>query len=339
MSALTPGAPPSQAPHQGLAAPGASPLPFVGVAVGQARQGWRGLPGWWPRQGQGIGAGLSSRGVLPAWTRGLRPDTALLPQPVSVSEGLRGVCHTGVCVALQSCPTEGRGLLCTCGVGALRCWSQSFCPSSKNAALGQTLLLEALLPLGAGQARPSRAVVPGKPAGLGDRAAASPSLTLSLVSRAGAGFLRHTHCSGGPAYPGVPQCQLLFLGRCFVCMMQTGSECELSSRGRETPPLVPLPSFPGVMVADGSVTSFLTGSWLRLALAQQVLAVGQWLPDSEVHQDSGQQSDLGRDLRLSQVLRVSGAHLLSRSRGGRLYRGLEPSSPGVAGSCQAGRGG
>lgn len=154
MLALTPGAPPSQAPHRGLAAPGASPLPFVGVTVGQARQGWRGLPGWWPRQGQGIGAGLSSRGVLPAWTRGLRPDTALLPQPVSVSEGLRGVRHTGACVALQSCPTEGRGLLCTCGVGALRCWSQSFCPSSENAALGQTLLLEALLH--SGQDRPGR---------------------------------------------------------------------------------------------------------------------------------------------------------------------------------------
>lgn len=33
--------------------------------------------------------------------------------------------------------------------------------------------------------------------------------------------------------------------------------------------------------------------------------MGQWFPDSKVHRDSGQQSDSGRSLRLSQVLRES----------------------------------
>lgn len=204
----------------------------------------------------------------------------------------------------RAAPPRGGGFSAPVGLGPEMLVSVIL-PQLRKRCPGTDSSPGSLAPLGAGQARPSRAVVPGEPAGLGDRAASSPSLTLSLVTRAGAGFLKHTHCSGGPACPGVPQRQLLFLGRCFVCMMQTGSECEPSSRGRETPPLVPPPSFPGVIVADGSVTSFLTGSWLRLALAQQVLAVGQWFPDSEVHRDSGQQLDSGWDLRLSQVLRES----------------------------------
>lgn len=63
VSELTPGALPSQAPHQGLAAPGASPLPFVGVAVGQARGGQAEKGRLGPsRDGGGFLAGGRSKG-------------------------------------------------------------------------------------------------------------------------------------------------------------------------------------------------------------------------------------------------------------------------------------
>lgn len=245
-------------------------MSFVGVAVGQARQGWRGLPGWWPRQGQGIGAGLSSRGVFPA------------------------------CVALQSCPHQGEGPSLH-----LRGWGPEMLvsvilPQLRKRCPGTDSPPRSLAPTGG---RTGPAVQGGVSWGACWAGWLSGLLTLSdpLPGREGRRRLPQTHSlSWGPAAPAASPGSMFRLHDA-----NRGSECEPSSRGRETPPLVLPPSFPGVIVADGSVTSLLTSSWLRLALSQQVLAVGQWFPDSEVHQESGQQSDSGQSLRLSQVLRES----------------------------------
>ena len=63
MAELTPGPLPSQALHQGLLALGASPLAFVGMAVGQARCGQAEKSKLGPgRHGGGLLAGGSPGG-------------------------------------------------------------------------------------------------------------------------------------------------------------------------------------------------------------------------------------------------------------------------------------
>lgn len=51
-----------------------------------------------------------------------------------------------VCGPAKLPQQRGEGILYPCGVGALSCRSQPFCPGWANAALGQTLLLEVSLP-------------------------------------------------------------------------------------------------------------------------------------------------------------------------------------------------
>ena len=157
MEELASGSPPSQALHQGLPAPGASPLVFVGIAVGQARCGQAEKSRLGPgRDGGGFLAGGSPRAGDRGCEllRGLpRVDEGAQAQHSSASSARFSLAwpkgcprHMGVCGPAKLPPQRGEGVLCTCGGGALSCWSQSFCPCSANAALGQTLLLEVLPP-------------------------------------------------------------------------------------------------------------------------------------------------------------------------------------------------